>query len=379
MPTPHIASGQLESIAQGALRSLFESNGWKVAEAAQADRVPDFVLSDRKGKTYHAVLKVSKEGRSDRITPLFAQALLEARAHAQKSHRPAVIFWVEEATPSLLKRLQSFHLEYGNHEPFALIGAHGPLYANFPGLAMDWDSPNQVWMKVQFPLHAPPALVFSDSAQWMLKLLLASDLKRDGLINAPVSRYRSATELAHAANVSVMTATRLINALKAQDFIETAHTLHLVQRRRLAQQWKAVYHKTPVSVPMKFMTPAAPEAQLEKLLRKEPVVLGLFAAAHELGVGHVHGTVPTVFVMDLAQAQHFRGIRRALEGEQPDVVFQQHAFPRSMGQGAVMIGHRRVTDIFQTWLDVSSLPTRGAEQAEELENGVLAGVIGENT
>jgi hypothetical protein len=173
-----------------------------------------------------------------------------------------------------------------------------------------------------------------------------------------------------------MTATRLINALKAEGFIEMTHTLHLVQRRRLAQQWRAVYHKAPISMPMKFMTPSAPDAQLDKILKREPAFLGLFAAAHELGVGHVHGTVPAVWVPDLTQAQQWRGVRLALKGERPDVIFQQHAFPRSMTQGAVMIENRRVTDVIQTWLDVSALPTRGAEQAEELESGILAGVIG---
>jgi hypothetical protein len=37
----------------------------------------------------------------------------------------------------------------------------------------------------------------------------------------------------------------------------------------------------------------------------------------------------------------------------------------------------RVSDIIQTWLDVSADPTRGAEQAAELEHGVLAKVVGE--
>ncbi|WP_280640424.1 hypothetical protein [Cupriavidus pinatubonensis] len=36
-----------------------------------------------------------------------------------------------------------------------------------------------------------------------------------------------------------------------------------------------------------------------------------------------------------------------------------------------------VTDIIQTWLDVSAHPARGAEQAAELGHRILANVVGE--
>lgn len=56
---------------------------------------------------------------------------------------------------------------------------------------------------------------------------------------------------------------------------------------------------------------------------------------------------------------------------------QQPGFPQSLERGAVIRDGVRVTDVIQTWLDVSAHPARGAEQAAELEHGILANVIGE--
>jgi hypothetical protein len=70
-------------------------------------------------------------------------------------------------------------------------------------------------------------------------------------------------------------------------------------------------------------------------------------------------------------------LKRAREGERPDVILKQHPYPQSLLRGRVMCGGIWVTDIIQTWLDVSADPTRGAEQAAELEQGVLAKVVGE--
>lgn len=380
MVNPHIAPKFSDTHAEGVVQQLFGRSGWHVEKIAGSDGGPDFLLSGH-GKVYHVVLKALAEGRADRVTPLFAQALLEARRHAGKKHSPAVIFWVGSASSALIKRLRDFHQEYGNGEPFALLSPHGPVYADFPGFEglIDEDAPIVARHSVHSHSASAP-LVFSDLAQWMLKLLLATDLKRAGLINAPDRRYRTATELAEAAGASVMTATRLINALKDEGFIETVPTLRLVQRRRLAERWKAVYLKPVVSRPMKFLNPAVePEVQLEKLIKREQGIAGLFYAANLLGVGHVHGAVPAVWVAGLDSALGWRGVRPALDGERPDVTFHQHAYPRSLTHGAVQIGNVHVSDVIQTWLDVSAHATRGAEQADELEQGILAGVIGAHT
>ncbi|MFT0174856.1 RpiR family transcriptional regulator [Paraburkholderia mimosarum] len=377
MSDTHSLTGATDRLARHAVYSLFESNGWQVQEDSENGKGGDFVLTSPHGQTYHAVLKALTEGRADRVIPLFSQALLESRVHANakpgKSH-PAVLIWVGSASQALVTRLRDFQRAYGKGEPVAIL-SDVPLYVDFPGLEADKRP-----VSVRRSSHsAPPTLVFSDLVQWMLKLLLAADIVRENLINAPEKTYMTATDLAREAGVSVMTATRLVNALKEEDFVEAVPHLRLVQRRKLAQRWKAAYVKPTVSVPMKFLVRGVPEEQqLRKTLkREEGATLGQFAAAHALGVGHVHGALPTLWVPNLAAAEGWRGLKRALEGERPDLILKQHPYPQSLLRGRVMREGVWVSDIVQTWLDVSADTTRGAEQAAELEHGVLASIVGE--
>jgi len=174
-----------------------------------------------------------------------------------------------------------------------------------------------------------------------------------------------------------MTATRLINALKSEGFLGSTEFLTLVRRRQLAERWKAQYQKPPLAVPMKFVSPAPPDEQIRKLIKRVNGILGLFAAAKALGYSHVKGVVPTVWVQSLKSAGDSRGLRVAKEGERPDLFLQQPGFPQSLIRGAVSRDGTMVTDIIQTWLDVCAHPARGAEMASEFENGILSTVIGD--
>ncbi|MGU7771827.1 RpiR family transcriptional regulator [Burkholderia sp. MR1-5-21] len=366
-------------LALDAFRALFEkTGGWRMTEVEGPDHGGDVILTSDRGRSYLAVIKTFNEGRADRVTAFFAQALLEARAHAkQHKIRPAILIWVGNASPSLIKRVVDFHTTYGDREPFAILSMDGTRFVQFPGLAIS-ERPNEPTRSYSHGRSAQPRLVFSDLTQWMLKLLLAADIKRENLIGAEAAYYSTATDLARAAGVSVMTATRLIHALKQEGFIETRPFLTLVQRRKLANRWKAEYQTPARALPMKFLSPAAPDVQLHKLLKKEGGILGLFAAASALGFGHVQGVPPTVWVHHLMEAENWRPLRRAREGERPDLILQQPGFPQSLKRGAIICDGMWVTDVIQTWLDVSAHPARGAEQAAELEHGILANVIGES-
>ncbi|WP_321817076.1 MULTISPECIES: RpiR family transcriptional regulator [unclassified Paraburkholderia] len=368
----HRAAGQM---ALSAVHSLFRGKGWEVEK--DVGEGEDLVLTSPHGQTYFVQLKAISEGRADRVIPLFSQALLESRVHANEweKARPAVILWVGSASKVLIDKLRDFHCAYGDDEPIAILSDE-PLYVDFPGL-----KPVERPVGVRRTRHSgPPALVFSDLAQWMLKLLLAPEIKKEELIAAPAKTYQTATELAREADVSVMTATRLINALKEEGFVEFVPHLRIVQRRKLAQRWKASYVKPTVGVPMKFIAPGVPaEQQLRKTLKREMgATLGQFAAAHALGVGHVHGTGATVWIPNLGGAEGWRGLRRGLEGERPDLMLKQHPYPQSLLRGRVLREGVWVSDVIQTWLDVSADATRGAEQAAELEHGVLANIVGES-
>lgn len=98
----------------------------------------------------------------------------------RKRARPAVLLWVGNASQALVNKLRDFQRAYGEGEPIAIL-SDIPLYVDFPGLKAD-----EPRVSVRRTSHsAAPILVFSDLAQWMLKLLLAPDIKRANLIGAP--------------------------------------------------------------------------------------------------------------------------------------------------------------------------------------------------
>src|SRR5258708_20360526 len=71
------------------LAELFRRNGWRVkADPSFGHREADLLIS-RDRFRYIVELKVSSEGRRDRLVPLLSQAILQARAVAQASPQPA--------------------------------------------------------------------------------------------------------------------------------------------------------------------------------------------------------------------------------------------------------------------------------------------------
>lgn len=377
----HETQARRQGEAIDAFRALFEPRNWDFTVTG-GHNGPDVVIQDNAGHAYHAVLKSSAEGRADRVTALFAQGLLEARAYARPHQtQPAVLIWVGSASASLFNRIEQFHRSFANGEAFALLSGQGQYDIYFPGLREIQSAPPAL-PGPSILGHgsrgaAPGRLAFTDLNQWMLKLLLAADIPQSGLLNAPRERYTSASDLARAAGVSGMTALRLANALKGQGFLEAGPYLEIVQRRKLAERWKwALHNEQQPEASVKFLAPGNIDGQVEKLLRRCPAILGRFGAAAALGVKHVEGAVPMVYVADLAEAVHWRSVRPTRPGEKADLIMRQPTAPRSVQRGAVDLGGMQVADIIQTWLDVAEHPTRGAEQAAVIEHGILSQVLG---
>jgi hypothetical protein len=135
--------------------------------------------------------------------------------------------------------------------------------------------------------------LFSDLNQWMLKVLLAPEIP-DGLLSAPRGQYRNASQLARAANVSVMSAFRFVQQLQREGYLhESAPYLSLVRREDLLGRWQALSVRSIREVPMRFVLPGDVQAQLRKLLSSGRACLALFAAADALKLGSFtayHGT-----------------------------------------------------------------------------------------
>lgn len=91
--------------------------------------------------------------------------------------------------------------------------------------------------------------LFSDLNQWMLKILLAPELP-EGMLNAPRGQYRNGVELARAAQVSAMTASRFLQQLRRERFLlESEEFLTLVQKEELFERWSAVAQYGTADVP----------------------------------------------------------------------------------------------------------------------------------
>lgn len=130
---------------------------------------------------------------------------------------------------------------------------------------------------------------------------------------------------------------------------------------------------------MAFLIPGGGKRQLHNAIAQMEACIGLFSAADLLGVGHVSGVPPYVYVRKLSPhaSEHWPGLVPAGPGESPHVILKQSSCPESLFRGAVRVDDVRVCDVLQLWVDVSAHPSRGSEQADHLRRKVLHRVMGD--
>jgi hypothetical protein len=175
-----------------------------------------------------------------------------------------------------------------------------------------------------------------------------------------------------------MSAFRFIQQLGRAGYLdEVAPHLVLVRRKRLFEHWQASALRAAREQPMKLVLRGDPRSELRYLFTTQPsVCLALFAAADALGLGHVEGVPPYVYVERLpSSGSAWRAFRHCAVGEAPDIVVRQALAPKSVFRGAVREKDVAACDILQVWLDVAVHPSRGAEQARLIEKKVLSRII----
>lgn len=373
------------------LADHFRRSNWRVDERGSlgSGKQVDLVVS-RDGIRYIVELKASSEGRRDRLVPLLAQAILEAKSIAQACPEPAAPLAVIAApviSSSVAKAMQDFLAEVAPDAAAGMLDNEGLRLFVGPGLAeLNASTPNPV--RRQHLPSAEPAYLFSDLNQWMLKVLLAP-LLPEGLLRAPRRDYRNASELAEASQVSVMSAFRLVRQLRQEGFLDDERGfMRLVRREELMRRWQAAYLRSVPEMPLRWIISAKTKQQLPAALRVYSVrddgeqhpapraCLGLFAAAEFLGFGFVHD-VPPYFYLERLN----RGVLSRMEFSSeraenaPDVYVRVPSARESVFRGAVQREGVPIADIVQVWLDVSSHPARGAAQAEEIRRRVLAPIF----
>ena len=361
--------------AESLLAAMFEKAGWQVRRGPNGNSGRDLVVR-RKGIEYAVEIKAAPEGRGDRLVPLFAQAVLEsARAAGQKA-APLVIVAAPKISPRAAEQVMKFAED---HAPDAAAGV-----IDFEGLAM-FRGPHLEEMNARgrdLPASVRRSVrdsgqFFSDLNQWMLKVLVAPELP-DALLSAPRGQYRNASQLARAANVSVMSAFRFVQQLQHEGYLhESAPYLSLVRREDLLRRWQALSVRSVREVPMRFVLPGGGQAQLRRMLGSGRACLALFAAADALQLGFVEGVPPYVYVQRIRPANltAWKNLRACAPGESPDLIVRQAPAPQSVFRGMVRPGGMAACDVLQVWVDVAAHPSRGREQADLIRKRVLHRVI----
>ena len=246
------------------------------------------------------------------------------------------------------------------------------------------------------PQSRLPVHLFSDLNQWMLKVLLAPRIP-EPLLSAPRERYKSAAQLARAAGVSVMSASRFIRQFSNEGFLDDRKGCFcLVRVEELLDRWRAASHRTVREVnawwiirggenqlrsavgSYAFRTngQSNPRKHSRRLSRISPpprICVGLFAAAELLGIGFVRG-VPSHLYLERLDGETLKKLGLSLEHAErnPDVQVRIPENKQSVFRPVVRHAGVSVSDIIQIWLDVANHPARGKEQAEQIWKKVLS-------
>jgi len=356
---------------------MLESHGWKV-KSVPRESAYEADLHVRRGSVSYAVeLKAASEGRSDRLVPLFAQAVLQVRRSERRNAVPLAVVCAPRIPMAVAEQVLEFAAKFVSDDlAVGVFDFEGLAVFRGPGLESLNAQPAGLPRPIS-PLRESRPL-FSDLNQWMLKILLANELP-DQLLSAPRGHYKNASQLARAAQVSVMSAFRFVEELRENGYLhESASSLQLVRRESLFGRWQAASDRVPREIQMRFRLPGNSEGQLRNIVSSGRGCLALFAAADALALGFVKGVPPHVYVERLQPSSiaAWKNLRRCEHGESPDVVLRQPPASQSVFRGMVRVEGMAASDVLQVWLDVAKHPSRGAEQADLIRRRVLEPIIG---
>lgn len=350
---------------------LFRDAGWDVVRAEPG---APYDFQARRGSDRRLVeIKRGSEGRADRLIPLISQAVLQVRSALEQhpGFRPLAIVGARRIPAAVAQAVLDFSRKYAPEVSVGIIDSDGLVLFDDSSLQQLNRSPHH---EARHGKRVAPPNVFSDLNQWLLKVLLARHLPAPDLIHCPQAEFRNASELAAAAQVSVMSAFRLLDQLSRLRFLdeESSH-IRLVRVGELLRKWRAAVDRPANELPVRWAIPGEPEKRLRRALNAggEFCCLGLFAAARDLGYGHVQGAPLHILVHDLdPRVLDPLGVRACEAGEKPDLYIRAPRQRESVFRGVVQRKYKSC-DIFQAWLDVSSHPSRGAEQADYIYRKVM--------
>jgi hypothetical protein len=372
-----------ESLYLDLLVELFEQDGWQVKrEASFVEKGTGLAIS-RGSLGYTVALKVSSEGRRDRLVPFLSQAILEARAAASVApDKPAPLAVI--AAPSIPRSTAEELIHFRSRvAPDAAVGIFDREgLRRFVGSGLEKLTAAPPRSAHRQKLRVPDSTnLFSDLNQWLLKVLLAPLVSED-LLEAPRGEYRNASDLAKAAQVSVMSAFRFVRQLEQDRFLDDeSEILRLVHREELMRRWQAAYLRPIPEIPLRWIDPARHAYEFPAALRqfndKSPsrsapiACLGLSAAAECLRFGPAQ-RVPPSFYLENVDREVLTGMGLTPDGAEyrRDFLVRPPVFRKSVFKATVTRDGILVSDIIQIWLDITSPPGNGKDLADEIRRAL---------
>lgn len=378
------------------IANVFRQAGWKVVRQPPAQDQRVDLIADSGEEKYVIEVKQSSEGRRDRLIPLLSQAILQAEAFRKLLPEYAVpvgIVAADRIPDSVAEQLKAFVARYAPEVAIGILDLEG--MREFQGFGLERFNARRAVPSAlsSIPKNGPPVHLFSDLNQWMLKVLLAPSIP-ESLLCAPREYYRSAAQLARAAGVSVMSASRLVRQLRNEGFLDTRkQSLRLVRIEELLERWRGASRGKVRELPARWIIRGADD-QLRSAVQsyasglkpkdskhsrrssvRSPlprVCVGLFAGAEALGLGFVRGVAPHLYLERLDYAALKRlGLSVEDAGRAPDVQLRVPENEESVFRPVVWNAGVPVSDVIQIWLDVANHPARGKEQAERIWRKVL--------
>jgi hypothetical protein len=183
-----------------------------------------------------------------------------------------------------------------------------------------------------------------------------------------------------------MSASRFVNQLSERNFLHRRDDfLQIARVEELLDLWISANREAADEFPARWIIKKGPD-QLKSALLDYPAphpsrsviksvprcCLALFAAADALGYGFVHGVTAHIYLESLTlDALGRLGLVVDHSGRSPDVYIRRPANREAVFRAQVKRDGIPVSDIVQVWLDASTHPARGKEQAREIRRRVL--------
>lgn len=367
-----------------ALREAFRDEGWTEVVASGDSSFP---LRFRHGSFDYVVYGQTLAPQAwERVVRAFlALAILSSRVSpAVQGSTPLVLVISPSATAALDERLAEFVGRVAPDTAWLLMDRQGRVFPHAPGL--EFLRRDASASPPRFSQRNATTNLFTDTHQWLLKVMLAP-LFPQSQLSAPRDRpLRNATVLAELAQVSYPATARFVALLEAEGFLDrSGGALRLVSFERLFERWRAAVSSTPREVGVRGARGPLTDAGFQILLSvaaaqpaaERRFVLGLFGACDALGLGIVRGAPRHLYVSRLEGPWLDElGLVEVARAEAAELTIREARWPESIFRAAVPTqAGVPATDVIQSWLDVSHHAARGAEQAAHLWRHALEPAI----